>query len=97
VNLPKHTVLTKASRRPGGGRVGIDPHLEKLAILPPEPLLFLNALAHPGATSVGTAAYDRGSEILEEFFHQELPQFLVTDLRPTGRKIIECCLSRFAS
>ncbi len=42
---------------------------------------------------VGTAAYDRGAEILEEFFHQELPQFLVPDLLPTGRKIIECCLS----
>lgn len=42
---------------------------------------------------VGAAAYDRGAEILEEFFHQELPQFLVPDLLPTGRKIIECCLS----
>jgi hypothetical protein len=42
---------------------------------------------------VGTAAYDRGAEILEEFFHQELSQFLVKDLLPTGRKIIECCLS----
>ena len=42
---------------------------------------------------VGTAAYDRGAEILEEFFHQELPQFLVPDLLPIGRKIIECCLS----
>jgi Domain of unknown function (DUF4914) len=42
---------------------------------------------------VGTAAYDRGAELLEEFFHQELSQFLVKDLLPTGRKIIECCLS----
>jgi hypothetical protein len=42
---------------------------------------------------VGPAAYDRGAEILDEFFHQELPQFLVPDLLPTGRKIIECCLS----
>ena len=42
---------------------------------------------------VGTAAYDSGAEILEEFFHQELPQFLVPDLLPTGRKIIERCLS----
>ena len=42
---------------------------------------------------VGTAAYDRGAEILEDFLHQELPQFLVPDLLPTGRKIIECALS----
>ena len=42
---------------------------------------------------VGPAAYDRGAEILEDFFRQELPQFLVPDLLPTGRKIIECCLS----
>jgi hypothetical protein len=41
---------------------------------------------------VGPAAYDRGAEILEEFFHRELHQFLVPDLLPTGRKIIECCL-----
>jgi hypothetical protein len=42
---------------------------------------------------VGTAAYDRGAEMLEEFFHKELSQFLVKDLLHTGRKIIECCLS----
>ncbi|MGF1656014.1 MAG: DUF4914 family protein [Verrucomicrobiales bacterium] len=42
---------------------------------------------------VGTAAYDRGAEILAEFFRSELQQFLVPDLLPSGRKIIECCLS----
>jgi hypothetical protein len=42
---------------------------------------------------VGTAAYDCGAEMLEQFFHQELSQFLVRDLLPTGRTIIECCLS----
>lgn len=42
---------------------------------------------------VGTAAYDRGAEILDEFFRRELPQFLVDDLLPTGRRIIECCLA----
>lgn len=41
---------------------------------------------------VGPAAYDRGAEILEEFFHRELRQFLVEDLMPEGRKIIDCCL-----
>jgi hypothetical protein len=43
---------------------------------------------------VGDEAYDKGARILEEFFHKELRQFLVPDLHPTGRKIIECCLSR---
>lgn len=42
---------------------------------------------------VGPAAYDRGAEILADFFHRELRQFLVPDLLPAGRKIIECCLS----
>ncbi|MDX2108962.1 MAG: DUF4914 family protein [Verrucomicrobiota bacterium] len=42
---------------------------------------------------VGPAAYDRGAEILSEFFRQELQQFLVRDLLPVGRKIIECCLA----
>ncbi len=41
---------------------------------------------------VGEAAYDRGAEILAEFFHQEISQFLVPDLLPKGREIIECCL-----
>jgi hypothetical protein len=31
--------------------------------------------------------------MLEQFFHQELSQFLVKDLLPTGRNIIDCCLS----
>jgi hypothetical protein len=31
---------------------GIDPHLEKLTIHPPEPLLFLNVQGQPGATSL---------------------------------------------
>ncbi len=42
---------------------------------------------------VGPAAYDRGAEQLEQFFHRELKQFLVPDLLPVGRKLIECCLS----
>ncbi len=31
---------------------GIDPHFEKLMLHPPEPLLFLNIEAHPGATAI---------------------------------------------
>ena len=42
---------------------------------------------------VGTAAYDQGAGILWEFFRKELEQFLVPDLLPAGRRIIECCLA----
>ncbi len=42
---------------------------------------------------VGSAAYDRGAEILAEFFHGEIAQFLTPDLMPVGRQIIECCLA----
>lgn len=41
---------------------------------------------------VGPEAYDKGAAILAEFFRKELPQFLVSDLSPLGRQIIECCL-----
>jgi hypothetical protein len=42
---------------------------------------------------VGPDAYDAGAAILRDFFHRELSVFLEDDLLPTGRKIIECCLS----
>lgn len=42
---------------------------------------------------VGEAAYLSGATILREFFHKELRIFLEKDLLPTGRRIIECCLS----
>jgi hypothetical protein len=42
---------------------------------------------------VGTTAYDQGAGILWEFFRSELRQFLVPDLLPAGRRIIECCLA----
>jgi len=42
---------------------------------------------------VGPEAYDVGAKILHDFFVKELTQFLVDDLDPVGRKIIECCLS----
>ncbi len=41
---------------------------------------------------VGEAAYDQGAEVLQKFFDRELSQFLVPDLLPVGRRIIECCL-----
>jgi hypothetical protein len=43
---------------------------------------------------VGPEAYDKGAEILHNFFVQELEQFLVEDLHPVGRKIIESCLNK---
>lgn len=42
---------------------------------------------------VGPAAYDEGAGILQDFFEKELRQFMVPDLLPTGRRIIECCLA----
>jgi hypothetical protein len=41
---------------------------------------------------VGQAAYDAGAAILSDFFKRELAQFLVPDLLPAGRRIVECCL-----
>ena len=42
---------------------------------------------------VGLEGYDAGAQILTEFFHKELTQYLDDDLDPLGRKIIECCLA----
>jgi hypothetical protein len=41
----------------------------------------------------GPEAYDLGALQLTNFFHQELEQFLESDLQPLGRQIIECCLA----
>ncbi len=41
---------------------------------------------------VGDAAYDEGAEILTEFFHRHIRQFMVPELHPLGKTIIECCL-----
>lgn len=38
---------------------------------------------------IGDEAYDAGARILHDFFEQELRQYLVPDLDPLGRKIIE--------
>ncbi|MHB1357871.1 MAG: DUF4914 family protein [Anaerolineae bacterium] len=42
---------------------------------------------------VGIDAYDRGAEILAEFFHKQIKRFLVPDLDELGQKIIDYCLS----
>ncbi|EGD49940.1 hypothetical protein TheetDRAFT_3249 [Thermoanaerobacter ethanolicus JW 200] len=41
---------------------------------------------------VGDDGYDKGAEMLNEFFKRELKQFLVPELDPLGKKIIETCL-----
>ena len=55
------------------------------------PRWFLQVETQP---DVGEEAYDKGAEMLYEFFHKELQGFLSADLDPLGRKIIECCLSK---
>jgi hypothetical protein len=42
---------------------------------------------------VGEEGYDKGMEIMSQFFHDQLRQFRKPDLDPLGREIIECCLS----
>lgn len=41
---------------------------------------------------VGFGAYDEGVKILTDFFKDELKKYLVDDLEPLGKEIIECCL-----
>jgi len=41
---------------------------------------------------VGEAGYDKGAEMLVGFFHEQIRKFLVDDLDPVGKQIIEACL-----
>jgi len=41
---------------------------------------------------VGFEGYDKGAEILKDFFKQEINNFLKPNLSPLGRQIIEACL-----
>jgi hypothetical protein len=41
---------------------------------------------------VGEEAYDKGAQILTDFFHRELQGLVHKDLHPKGRAIIDCCL-----
>ncbi len=54
------------------------------------PSRFLKVYNQP---EVGIEGYDKGAEILKDFFKQELQKFLSDDLLATGRRIIEACLS----
>lgn len=53
------------------------------------PRWFLQPETQP---EVGEETYDKGAEILQKFFKQELPQFNVSELDPLGKQIIECCM-----
>lgn len=43
---------------------------------------------------VGTAAFDRGKEMLHQFFAETLKDYLLPELDPLGKQIITCCLDR---
>lgn len=43
---------------------------------------------------VGIETYDYGKELLYKFFEQTLNEYLVPELNPLGKKIINCCLER---
>ena len=43
---------------------------------------------------VGINAYDQGSDILYHFFHKILHEYIVDELTPLGKQIIECALDR---
>jgi len=55
------------------------------------PHWFLEVNSQP---EVGDDGYDRGADILIDFFHRQLGGFLEDDLDPLGRSIIECCMDK---
>lgn len=54
------------------------------------PSRFLKVYRQP---EVGEEGYDKGAEILYDFFKKQLPKYLQPDLNPLGRRIIEACLN----
>ncbi len=44
-------------------------------------------------TEMGTEGYDKGADKLYDFFKNNLHQYLVPELNPLGRQIIEACLN----
>jgi hypothetical protein len=53
-----------------------------------------NFLRVENQPEVGIDGYDKGAEILYEFFCRELNKFLTPELDPLGKEIISCCLSK---
>lgn len=60
----------------------IDGHYIRKAFLQPET-----------QAEVGIDGYDKGAEILTEFFKQELEKFNTSELNPLGKKIINCFMN----
>ena len=54
----------------------------------------LSMLQVDKSAAVGEVAYDAGAAELEAFFRQHLREFIVEDLDPLGKKVIDCTLSR---
>lgn len=54
------------------------------------PSRFLKVYKQP---EVGEEGYDKGAEMLYDFFRKELQKYLQPELLPLGRKIIEACLA----
>lgn len=54
------------------------------------PSRFLQVHKQP---EVGFEGYDKGADLLYDFFRKELSKFLCPELSETGRKIIEACLA----
>ena len=44
-------------------------------------------------SKLGEEGYDKGAKIITDFFKEELKQFLVPELDPLGRQIIELCMN----
>ena len=44
-------------------------------------------------SKLGEKGYDKGAKIITDFFKEELKQFLVPELDPLGREIIELCMN----
>ena len=55
------------------------------------PTRFLKVYRQP---EVGIEGYDAGAQMLQEFFEEQLPQYMESDLLPIGKKIIELCLNK---
>jgi hypothetical protein len=53
------------------------------------PRWFLEVDTQP---EVGEETYDKGAALLRDFFRKELKKFLVPELDPLGRKIIDACM-----
>lgn len=53
------------------------------------PTRFLKVYNQP---EVGIEGYDAGAQMLQEFFEEQLLQYLKSDLLATGKRIIELCL-----